>query len=588
MPRLLHYDDEDSDSRTSTVGSKRPAQRKGLPHSLSPSESLPPSRDFMMGNEASLHVAQSTRGEIEAAGKTATLSTSVEPNDGFGNNRLRSGFRKRPPPAPLPETSTSPGASAEEAIEISDDEENEEDYEGSDDDGGMLINIDGPPGQSLPEYMDLDDEEGESGQQIKDRVQQTRSSTRETPQSLSSTGREAHTQLQGDLDKTLNSTSDGSATHPEKVVSTAPLLLDLSESDLELQLKYAFFDIDPQTIDFNQRAVCLTCLQTDHAEQDCPEVVCVSCSGSHPSCLCPTTQRCTKCRIRGHAADSCSIGLKVTTVPCEICGGLNHVEQTCPQRFFAAPDLNNINGPLELWISCSTCASRSHLVGDCPRTDAATAARWSLKAFPPNSIVNLSTAAGMERIEEAAANRGLRPEGLQIRGRAGLHNAGAQGQTEDSDDGNNDGQFLRPSVKPRGVSVPGAITMTSQLSQPKPTMDPKQKQLQPVVPRPIVQRPSEQVPSFSRTGRKKPVVEETVVEQPGVTHRVMKHSQMPSQAILREFVDAINDSRLQEDKGPVKMSYKQCVITLLDFPMSNLLPVAILRSLTLHTLHQPG
>ncbi|KAJ9615368.1 hypothetical protein H2200_001443 [Cladophialophora chaetospira] len=433
----------------------------------------------------------------------------MAPNEGFGNNRLRTGFRKMPPPVEDPETSksaTSPGASVQDAIEISDDDAEEGEVETSDDDGGMLINIDGASRPSLPEAMDIDDDEGESPQPTRGREPK---SARDTPQSLSSTGREAHTQLQGDLERYASFAVNKSATHTD-VDSSGPLLRDLSRSDLELQIRYAFFDADPRTIDLKQPAVCLSCLQTGHAERNCPEVVCTHCSDLHSSRLCPQLQRCPKCREKGHTFEACRSGLKVTTVPCDICGGLGHIEQTCLQRFF--PSYKNLTTePLPLWICCSNCASRSHLVGDCPGANQTAAARWSLKGIASDLIFNLSEGKGMERREEVAANRGLRPEGLKIRGRAGLHNAGVPTSTQYPDNGDEDEQFLRPKVRPRGPPRPGTISM-----------------------------------------EKRPKKEKTANSEIAAPQ---EKAAMPNKTILTDFVKSLNKARRWEGKSQIDLVY---------------------------------
>ncbi|EXJ74404.1 uncharacterized protein A1O5_02700 [Cladophialophora psammophila CBS 110553] len=445
-----------------------------------------------MGNAASQDVGPSNREKPEELGSSTgdTVGIASSPSAGFGNNRLATGFRTAPPPAASHESQSGPsegdgpfdpeitsGESRDDAIEISDDEQEQSD------DGGMVINIDRPQHHSFSDDMDLDydgkEEEQESEEdeeEEKERFTQSErdegdegdieseTSTRETTQPLSSTGRDAHDQLQGDLEKFFSTVSGELLTHPTAAdarVQSSPCLADLSPDKLELQLKYAFFHVSRKDVDLNQPAVCLSCLQSGHTEPNCPEVTCIHCSAQHSSRLCPLLQRCSTCRDRGHTAKSCSTGLKVTTIPCDICGTSSHLEQACPQRFFPSYGISD-SGPAKLWISCCICASTSHLVGDCPRVNKGAATRWSLKSLAPKQIVNLTLEPSTRQREKETVNRGLRPEGLKIKGRAAprrsarVASAKQQFDTSDSDE-----QFLKPRIESRGNANRGNLTFAT-------------------------------------------------------------------------------------------------------------------------------
>ncbi|KAH0842183.1 hypothetical protein AYO21_00191 [Fonsecaea monophora] len=502
-------DDNESESRTATVGLMRDARQKGQVHSVPvPStDSSLSSQSPTMGNAASQTVAPAATNQDGppnlasptdnvAAGTTTTTTSSLP--TGFGNNRLATGFRAAPHPAASdasqPSTSDRDGTlnasiplgdSMDDAIEISDEQDES--------DGGMVINVEPTQYHRFSGDMMLDDhdvgdaemgeeeggdedeeEEGETHSQA-DRDTESQASTRETTQPPSSTERDAHDQLQGDLER-FSST----VTHPKAVdgrVQACPNLADLSPDELELQLKYAFFHVSRDKVDLNQPAVCLSCLQTGHAERNCPEVTCIHCSAGHSSRLCPLFQRCTNCRDRGHIADSCPTDLRVTTIPCDICGTSNHTEKSCPQRFlpYGLAD----SGPTRLWVSCCVCASKNHLVGDCPRANKAMAARWSLRSFAPGQITNLSLASGMQQREKEVANRGLRPEGLKIRGRAALHSAGSRSGTRQLDNSDSDERFLNPRAQRRGNAKRGNIKIATQSSREgsSPTAMPKKSVL---------------------------------------------------------------------------------------------------------------
>ncbi|OAP63866.1 hypothetical protein AYL99_03093 [Fonsecaea erecta] len=426
-----------------------------------------------------------------------TASTTIYASGGFGNNRLATGFRTAALPAAPDESqpiisksdnslkpTLSSGDSIDDAIEISDDEQES-------DDGGMVINIDTVQNHQLSDDMVLDDdqmdvektekeeeeveeededsddeEEGETHSHSEEDTE-PQSSTRETTLPLSSTERDAHDQLQGDIERFSRTVMGGLPSHSVASnvrVQPGPRLADLSPEELELQLKYAFFHVSRSKIDLNQPAVCLSCLQSGHAERDCPELTCVHCSASHSSRLCPLLQRCSKCRDRGHTAESCPTGLKITTIPCDICGTFNHTEQTCPQRFLPSYGMSDV-GPTKHWISCCVCASKSHLVGDCPNANQVAAARWSLKSFPSEQVINLSLESNSKQREIESANRGLRPEGLKIRGRAGLHSARGPSGRPEVDTSDSDEQFLKPRVQGPRNAKRGNLTFTTQMSK---------------------------------------------------------------------------------------------------------------------------
>lgn len=143
-------------------------------------------------------------------------------------------------------------------------------------------------------------------------------------------------------------------------------LADLDPEQLEDQMCYAFYYLERDQVDLNRPVICLQCFSEGHLSETCQ----------------------TEAQQSGRM-------LKVKP-----------------------------GTKLRLWISCCICASKEHLVGDCPRADKARAQRWSLTSLDPDQIVNLSLQSGTRRLETEAENRGLRPAGLQIRGRAGRHTAG--------------------------------------------------------------------------------------------------------------------------------------------------------------------
>lgn len=228
--------------------------------------------------------------------------------------------------------------------------------------------------------------------------------------------------------------------------TTGMKLEDLSSEELEDQIKYALYHLHRDQIDLNRPVTCLACLREGHMAASCAEIQCHHCDaeGQHSSRRCPQKARCTRCRQPGHSSGNCKSDMRVTTTPCDLCGALAHVEQTCPQRFFPTVNLKSEGGPVRLWISCAICASKSHLAGDCPDVDRSLASRWSLRSLAPGEYVNMTLETGTKRREVEAESRGMRPPGMQIRGRADMHRAGDVGSTASSED---DEAFLQPSVR---------------------------------------------------------------------------------------------------------------------------------------------
>lgn len=336
---------------------------------------------------------------------------------GLGKNRLAAGFR---PTADVAASAThfrtssyssaETGASKEDAIEIEDSDEEM----GSD--GGMIVNLDdsgkadSAPDADHDEVILSSDEEAEAGR---------------SPIQFN----EAELQIPGNSSESL-----------------APVrLVNLNPDELEDQLRYAFYHLDRNQIDLNRLVVCLVCFGEGHKTIDCPKTGCGSCSGRHlhSGSLCPNKVKCTKCRERGHDATSCPSDLTNTTVPCDLCGSCSHVEQDCSQRFFVQTQPSA--GSVKLWISCSSCASKDHLVGDCPDTLPSASTRWSLKTLNSAQITNLGHETGARQREKDAENKGMRPSGLKIRGRAGIHQAGVPKSSSVAED--EDDNFLRPSVR---------------------------------------------------------------------------------------------------------------------------------------------
>jgi hypothetical protein len=250
----------------------------------------------------------------------------------------------------------------------------------------------------------------------------------------------AHEPLQGDLELSLSSYP--TTTPITGVGSPARRLGDLSSDEFEKQIKYTLFHLRRDQIDLNRPAICTTCLQEGHQETRCPESICIHCgvNDEHPSRVCPKYRRCLKCRERGHDVDTCTSKLKNTTVPCDYCGSGEHLEDTCLYRYFPRQSRTPA-ADLKLWISCCICASKTHLVGDCPdRRPSRQATAWSLRLLDPTQISNLSLESGTRKIERDADIRGARQEGFKIKGRADNYGQGQPNRNANDNSSRRGGQ----------------------------------------------------------------------------------------------------------------------------------------------------
>ncbi|KAK5940596.1 hypothetical protein PMZ80_007013 [Knufia obscura] len=352
---------------------------------------------------------------------------SSMPVQNFGNNRLRSGFLDA---RRIQRSASHPGTPSDSGDDPNSPAPVVYDLDTEDEDGGITLNVQG--NDSVPIVISDDDETEEEEGQINESSDLEEGQEREDVQPT--TGGDS---MQVDW-LTERPTADDVETRfaAESTLSKAQVYLkDLNPDQLEDQIKYAFWQLQRDQIDLSRPARCLHCQAEGHIDEKCPQKTCMHCGsfGAHDSALCPRVKRCDTCRQPGH--ESCN-GMRNTTIPCDLCSLAGHSENICPLRHYPRAAASSTE-PLRLWVTCSACASKSHLVGDCSRSVSSKAPRWSLKSLDPDHIVNLSTQSGMEQLEREAQNRGMRPEGLKIRGRANQHQADSRRhdlRNSDSDD----------------------------------------------------------------------------------------------------------------------------------------------------------
>lgn len=182
---------------------------------------------------------------------------------------------------------------------------------------------------------------------------------------------------------------DCSASNPSKVGATdsmdvdtvdnepadkrqAQTLADLAPDDLKLQLKYFFITKNPREVDSTSAVRCLVCMQEGHMAGSCGTLLCTHCGlhKDHFSTQCPATQKCYRCRERGHKQEECpyKLGrLAANELECDSCQRKGHTEAKCELlwRTSGRPWESDMTKQ-GIRRSCYECGSNRHLGNDCP------------------------------------------------------------------------------------------------------------------------------------------------------------------------------------------------------------------------------
>ncbi|KAJ5640641.1 hypothetical protein N7528_000266 [Penicillium herquei] len=207
----------------------------------------------------------------------------------------------------------------------------------------------------------------------------------------------------------------------EKYPVAPTVLADLTKEDLKRQVDYWYWFKKVTPAEYGTLPPgCFECLKRGHMSDVCPDKECPHCGkwGDHTALFCPVWLRCEKCRERGHAEAECTSRLRSSAqeVPCEICGGTDHVERTCLRRIqlpMYEPDTITGSNQFQISISCSHCLSNSHIIGDCPNRVQTQNTAWiSLRGISPSRIININTATGPEPPRPISYQEGRgRPQG---------------------------------------------------------------------------------------------------------------------------------------------------------------------------------
>ena len=351
------------------------------------------------------------------------------------------------------ESTKSSGHTENDAVSISDDSDL-----GSEDDTGIMLNMETKNGQNNPlEISDTDHGGSESGEI---------ESSDDSPQVSTAIQAEvdlASAAVKPEAPKDTNIAQFDGA--PGMTRTAGKILGDLNSHDLEQQITYAYYYLPRDQLDLGKPVYCLLCFQEGHMASSCglnevslPSNIpmdlsndwqCEHCGArnKHQSRFCPTHRRCLRCRERGHDKEQCSSKLLETTIPCDLCNSFNHLEDKCPMVWMQSTHSNP--GPMALNISCCNCASKTHLVGDCPALGISQRRNlfsWSLQALDPAQITNLTLQPDYVRSEKALGNFGAPP--LRIKGRADRFPGGRPmgiDNYEDAD-GSDEDQFFRARV----------------------------------------------------------------------------------------------------------------------------------------------
>jgi len=117
-------------------------------------------------------------------------------------------------------------------------------------------------------------------------------------------------------------------------------------------------------------------------------------------------------------------------------------------------------GEVSIWISCACCASKQHLIGDCPKNRTKlNSTSWTLKGFDTSQVVNLSLQMGSKKSDKPLG-RAIRGRGNadQYPSRRGNGRESPLGQNSFDDDDDDSANFYRPRINeppPRHIRFDG-------------------------------------------------------------------------------------------------------------------------------------
>ncbi|KAL8376190.1 hypothetical protein RB595_007344 [Gaeumannomyces hyphopodioides] len=202
---------------------------------------------------------------------------------------------------------------------------------------------------------------------------------------------------------------------------------------------------------------CVWCSSTGHSANDCPPPSCNFCEiQGHPSARCPTRIRCSKCRLLGHGERECREKLRLAPgeeVECAVCGAADHIETSCDSLWRTYyPDPSTVPKVRSIPAYCYSCGSPEHFGGDCAQGDP-TDHVWSLA----NRDMYVDPESDVEQLSWV-------PPPPPDEGRPDLGGRSIVPQTHvyfHSDDEEEEGEFIRPSVRERTAQSSGQIRINT-------------------------------------------------------------------------------------------------------------------------------
>lgn len=429
---------------------------------------------------ASEHESHNTNGASRVPtmnwnkGTNTAIRTSLGGNSGALGKSLAPSHQAPLPQAPIrfeideeeeEESSEKQDMSSEESGEVPDSDEDGDDFptdsredpinisDDSDvssvDEGGILLNMDTRQTETASKPLSISDNDAdhEQGEIVETASPKVRGGSEElfqidTRPSVSAVPAEPN----GFISSQLDGPSESGA------VKNMAKLCDLSGEDLQEQLEYAYYHIPRDQLDLDNPVICLFCFESGHLASVCGLKYCDHCGArdEHKAQNCPQYRRCLKCRERGHDAEQCPSKLKDTSVPCDLCGLSDHVEDTCPSIWmYSGPEPR---GPFSLNICCCNCASKTHLVGDCPligNRPNKNLRSWSLRSIDPSHIINLTLRPETQQAEATVNSFGPKPD-FRVRGRADRYGGSSRRDEYIPSSDEDEDNFFRPPVNKFG------------------------------------------------------------------------------------------------------------------------------------------
>lgn len=208
----------------------------------------------------------------------------------------------------------------------------------------------------------------------------------------------------------------------------ARTLAELSDEDLNAQLRYFHVTRTINEVDQSTPVRCLVCASEGHMADICEQLTCNVCGvfNHHITQKCPSTAKCSKCREMGHDKENCPYKLKhmaQNEIVCDLCQRNGHIEENCELQWRTSgrPWQSSATGR-NVRLSCYECGQAGHLGNDCPTRR------------PGKSLGTSTWGSGNRQIS--------------IKSKGELSIKGTAKQPIDIDDGEEDGtrSFVRPKV----------------------------------------------------------------------------------------------------------------------------------------------